>query len=267
MFFLRVISPFLCRLHYIHTVLTPWHSAYGTWGIICQFVTGHGYFSYANFCLHGLLFLMLFGFYPQDLGYAARSAWRQVLTEDGGTMEWWHGSEMERKEEREGRQSGAEWRIEAALLEACHRLRLTSLFLTDWWDYPDIFSFQLKLHYHKDLMLGRSPYYSQGIWVPFCSLLHSVLSFFTHTLRDEIFFTGLHVLSIGTTAWIPFQRLCIIFATIYHGNAVSPVPAPPAVNQNDAGHCELRHLISQLSLHSGLLTEWTNQAMQPGGHW
>lgn len=48
----------------------------------------------------------------------------------------------ERKKGRvEGRQSDAERRIRMALLEARHRLRLTSLSLTDWWDYPDIFSF------------------------------------------------------------------------------------------------------------------------------
>lgn len=102
-FFLHVISPFQCRRYYIHTVLTLRHSAYGTWGIICQFLTRQGYFSYANFCLHALLFLMLFSFYPSDSGYVARSARFQVLTEDGGTMEWWHGSETERKEERQGR--------------------------------------------------------------------------------------------------------------------------------------------------------------------
>ncbi len=154
--------------------------------------------------------------------------WRRMMAQwnDGMPLRW-----KERKKGRgEERQRGAEWRIEAALLEARHRLRLTSLSLTDWWDYPDIFSFKLKLHYHEDLMLGRSPYYSQGIWVPFCSLLHSVLSFFTHTQRDEIFFTALHVLSTGKTTWIPFQRLCNIFATIYHGNAVPPVQAPPTVN-------------------------------------
>lgn len=64
MFLLHVISPNLCRLYYIRTVLTPRHSAYGTLGIICLFLTQRGYFSYANFCLHALLFLMLFSFYP-----------------------------------------------------------------------------------------------------------------------------------------------------------------------------------------------------------
>lgn len=80
-------------------------------------------------------------------------------------------------------------------------------------------------------MLGRSPYYSQGIWVPFCSLLHSVLSFFTHTQRNEIFFTALHVLSVGKTTWITFQRWRKILATIYHGNAAPPVQAPPGMMQ------------------------------------
>lgn len=183
-------------------------------------------------------FLFTWPFLPDVVRFLSPGFWvvvqGRVLTEDGGTMEWRHGSEMERKKERGD--SIAEWRIEAALLEARHRLRLTSLSLTDWWDYPDIFSFQLKLHYHKDLMLGRSPYYSQGIWVPFCSLLHSVLRFFTHTQRDEIFFQ--------TCMYYPFARLHgsisetvqYIFAAVYHGNAVSPAPAPPTVNQNDAGH-------------------------------
>lgn len=194
-FSFHVISPFLCRPYYIYTVLTPWHSAYATWGVICQFLTGQRYFSYANSCLHGLLFLMSFGFYPQDLELWFKvEYWQRMVAQwsDGMALRW-----RERKKERGD--SIAEWRIEAALLEARHRLRLTSLSLTDWWDYPDIFSFQLKLHYHKDLMLGRSPYYSQGIWVPFCSLLHSVLRFFTHTQRDEIFFQP--------CMYYPFARL------------------------------------------------------------
>ena len=41
----------------------PTHSAYGTWGIICRSLTQQGYFSYADFCLHALLFLMLFCFF------------------------------------------------------------------------------------------------------------------------------------------------------------------------------------------------------------
>lgn len=79
-------------------------------------------------------------------------------------------------------------------------------------------------------MLGRSPYYSPGIWVPFCSLAHSVLSFFTHTQRDEIFFTAFHVLSVGKTTRIPFQRPCSLFTTIHHVNAVDPVRDPPTAN-------------------------------------
>lgn len=100
-FFLHVTSPFLCRPYYIYTVLTPRHSAYATWGVICQFLTGQGYFSYANSCLHGLFFLMSFGFLSPGFGVVVQG---RVLTEDGGTMEWRHGSEMERKEEREVRQ-------------------------------------------------------------------------------------------------------------------------------------------------------------------
>lgn len=49
--------------------------------------------------------------------------------------QWSDGMALRQKERKkgrgEGRQSGAEWRIEAALLEARHRLRLTSLSLTD----------------------------------------------------------------------------------------------------------------------------------------
>lgn len=105
-FFLHVISPFQCRQYYIHTVLTPRHSAYGTWGIICQFLTRQGYFSYANFCLHALLFLMLFSFYPSDLGYVARSAWLQVLTA------WWHNGVMallwDRKKGRKARETAVQ---------------------------------------------------------------------------------------------------------------------------------------------------------------
>lgn len=36
------------------------------------------------------------------MGYVARSARLQVLTEDGDTMEWWLGSETEGKEKEEG---------------------------------------------------------------------------------------------------------------------------------------------------------------------
>ena len=39
-------------------------------------------------------------------------AWIQVLTEDGGTMERWHGSEVERKEERQGRGETERCRVE-----------------------------------------------------------------------------------------------------------------------------------------------------------
>lgn len=41
----------------------PTHSAYGTWGIICRSLTQQGHFSYADFCLHALLFLMLCCFF------------------------------------------------------------------------------------------------------------------------------------------------------------------------------------------------------------
>lgn len=61
---------------------------------------------------------------------------------------WRHDARRQREKGRKakgGREGETErWqerRIEAALLEARHRLRLTSLSLTDWWDYPDIFSF------------------------------------------------------------------------------------------------------------------------------
>lgn len=151
---------------------------------------------------------------------------------------WWHNGLIAWLwDGGKGRKRGeTEWRKEAALPEARHRLRLTSLSLMDWWDYPDIFSFQLKLHYHKDLMLGRSPYYSQGIWAPFCSLLHSVLCFFTHTQRDEIFFQPCMYYPFARLHGSHFRGPCKIFATVYHGNAVSPALAPPTVNENDAGH-------------------------------
>lgn len=145
-FSLHAISPFLCRVYYIHTVVTPQRSAYGTWGIICQFLTCQGYFSYANFCLHGLFVSDVVSYFIPRIWVTSRGYVRlRVLREDGGTMHWWHGSEMERKGRKAGEERGdgavAEWRIDAALLEARHRLRLTSLSLTDWWDYPDIFSF------------------------------------------------------------------------------------------------------------------------------
>lgn len=50
----------------------------------CPFVSGVQFSSYVL-----ILRVMLRGF-----------AWIQVLTEGGGTMERWHGSEVERKEER-----------------------------------------------------------------------------------------------------------------------------------------------------------------------
>lgn len=160
--FLAWVSP---SPHYILLGMTFQHYAYGTLGRI-----------WADCSLFGLLSLTLHSA-SQDLGLFAHSAWLHELTVgtvlqcSGGSALWW------KEKARERRRSGALWRIEAALLEARHRLCLTSLSLTDWWDYPDIFSFQLKLHYHKDLMLGRSPYYSWGdlgsilLCASFCSLL------------------------------------------------------------------------------------------------
>lgn len=184
-------SPFLCKVSYIHSAMTSWNSAYGTWGVICQVLTKQVLFFYsfphANFCLHDLLPLTWHRAYPQDLGYVAQSAQRQELTEDSGTMQWWHGSKIEKKKKKKGGKT--EGRRDRAVhcegwKRPCWRLATGYVWHPSLWRTDEItltfFSFQLKLHYHKDLMLGRSPYYSQGdlssilLRASFCSLLFSV---------------------------------------------------------------------------------------------
>lgn len=64
----------------------PHDSAYATWGMICQSLTGQGYISYAKCCLHGLLFLISVGFYPKDSGLGF-----EVCTATGIDGERWRG--------------------------------------------------------------------------------------------------------------------------------------------------------------------------------
>lgn len=142
-------------------------------------------FPHANFCLHDLLPLTWHCAYPQDLGYVAPSAELQELTEDSGTMQWWHGSKIEKKK-KGGKTEGRRDRVVRCegWKRPCWRLATGYVWHPSLWRTDEItltfFSFQLKLHYHKDLMLGRSPYYSQGdlssilLRASFCSLLFSV---------------------------------------------------------------------------------------------
>lgn len=128
---------------------------------------------------------------------------------------WHNGVQAVRKKaERVGGGGGAS-------LEARHRLRLTSLLSDGLMRLPPLLFFllflpfvsfffssvQLKLHYHRDLLLGTSPYYSAGICLPFCSALHSVVRFAARPRRDEICFGALNVLSRRWAPWIAFQTL------------------------------------------------------------
>lgn len=80
--------------------------------MICPFLTVSLFYflsPHANFCLHNLLPLTWHHAYPRDLGYVAQSAQLQELTEDSGTMQRRHGSEMGRKKQKNGgRQRGEE---------------------------------------------------------------------------------------------------------------------------------------------------------------
>lgn len=215
----------LWGLYCMHILMTLWRSASATWGVIRQWLRQHGKPPHMHLVVSWRSFV---SDVTQLLSSQFGLCCMLCRAIDGG---WGHNAEtLWYGKKRRSALHGE--RYKRPVLEARHRLRLTSLSLTDWWDYPDIFSFQLKLHYRKDLMLGRSPHFSQGIWAPFCSVLHSFLSFFSsHTQKDEIFFTAFHVLlSAGTAARIPFQRRCSLFATMRDGDAAPCLRALPALN-------------------------------------